>query len=201
MGPLFPWQGPPGTPSSSYPGLLRSPWEEAGNKPQHEEVWGPDCPLPRAALPTISVPPVSFLGGVLPPWRRGGTFPSSSCAVRPHGHQSSPRHPQPGPPCLSPPHLSQSPLAPACPSVMGTLTAGGSERPPCCRRHPQARSQGRYEVCYKERSQAEETPAPTERAPSKSWLHPACTHLIRNAHSVQDWGRLLMSTVIPFNIF
>lgn len=202
MGPPFSWQCLPGAPSCNPPSLLQSPGEEAGNKRQREEVQGPGlCPLPQ------SEHLCAFC--VLPPWwglasledRRNVSQLLPHCAGRyPHGYQSSPHHPQPGPQCLSMPHLSQSPLAPACPGIMGTLTTGGSEAPPCCRRHPQARSQGPYEVCYEGRSQAEDTPAPTERAPSESWPHPACTHLIRNACSVQDWDGLSTSTFILFNV-
>lgn len=97
-----------------------------------------------------------LLGGVLSPWRRGVCWLPSHC-VRPSGHKPARGHqvltppPPAGPRCSPTPHLS--PRARAC-----LASWGHSPRPPCPRR-------------WKERSQAGETPIPTETVHRA--LHPS----------------------------
>lgn len=166
MGPPFSRQCLPEAPSSSHLG------RKLGVSPGMKKSRGPDRPLPWADHQSASVPSVSvLLCGVLPPWRRGGTFPSSFPTVCPRGHQSSPSHPQPRPLCMSTPHLSQSPLARASP---GRRAAGDTPRPTPVRKDPKQRR-----------------PQPPQRGhpPNPGCTLPACTRLVKNAWSMQDQGQ------------
>lgn len=185
VGPPFSQQVLPGVLSSNYPSLLQSPWEEAGNKPQHEGVPGTPTPSSPKGSTTnhqsTCVPSVSFLlGGVLSPWRSRGTVPSSSRTVCHCGTRSSPL--QPGQGHHAPPHPTSCRVPWPNPvlaswgcspqEALGTLHATGDTQRPA----PKVAMRHTTRKCHKQRR-----PQPPQRGYP---LHPGgtllCIHLIKN---------------------